>query len=215
MYPQSPNDPLKWLKSTINIFPLITSFWISVFESVIVFIGGDSEARTERRSGPLMHFIWNRCGSWLAPTSGGESGKSVFDWAADTWHHRHAAHHDGSHGVTSEVEQRRLGAAGWNRQTLVTLTEEPGFDYDVLFPYNLIIFNIITQPSWWSSSNLNQHVLVAEPLKVDHLIAKNYLVRFGLMRFSYVMSAVTFKLRSDSGQIRDHSRVVVSQSVAC
>lgn len=39
-------------------------------------------------------------------------------------------------------------------------------------PNNLIIFNIITQPSWWSSSNLNQHVLVAEPLKVDHLIAR-------------------------------------------
>lgn len=75
-------------------------------------------------------------------------------------------------------------------------------------PNNLIIFNIITQPSWWSSSNLNQHVLVAEPLKVDHLIAKNYLVRFGLMKFSYVMSAVTFKRRSDSGQIRDHSSVV-------
>lgn len=82
-------------------------------------------------------------------------------------------------------------------------------------PNNLIIFNIITQPSWWSSSNLNQHVLVAEPLKVDHLIAKNYLVRFGLMKFSYVMSALTFKLRSDSRQIREHSSVVVSQSVAC
>lgn len=55
---------------------------------------------------------------------------------------------------------------------VVTLTEEPGLDYELLFPYNLIIFNIITQPSWWSSSNLNQHVLVAEPLKVDHLIAR-------------------------------------------
>lgn len=39
-------------------------------------------------------------------------------------------------------------------------------------PNNLIIFNIITQPSWWSSSNLNQHVLVAEPLKVDHSSAR-------------------------------------------
>lgn len=39
-------------------------------------------------------------------------------------------------------------------------------------PNNLIIFNIITQPSWWSSSNLNQHVLVAEPLKDDHSSAR-------------------------------------------
>lgn len=37
---------------------------------------------------------------------------------------------------------------------------------------------------------------------------QNYLVRFGLMKFSYVMSVLTFKLRSDSGQIRDHSSVV-------
>lgn len=176
MYPQSPNDPLKLLKSTINIFPSITSFWISVFDSVIVFIGGDSEARTERRSGPLMHFIWSCCGSWLAPTSGCESGKSVFDWAADTWHHRHAAHHDGSHGVTRGHIRGRAETPRGRRveptNPVVTLTEEPGLDYELLFPYNLIIFNIITQPSWWSSSNLNQHVLVAEPLKVDHLIAR-------------------------------------------
>lgn len=224
MYPQSPNDPLKLLKSTINIFPSITSFWISVFESVIVFIGGDSEARTERRSGPLMHFIWNRCGSWLAPTSGGESGKSVFDWAADTWHHRHAAHHDGSHGVTSEVEQRRLGAAGWNRQTLVTLTEEPGLDYELLFPYNLIIFNIITQPSWWSSSNLNQHVLVAEPLKVDHLIARwwdlDNKTWSGLGWWSSATWCQRWLLnggliQAKSGITAVLCSVVVSQSVAC
>lgn len=122
---QSPNDPLKWLQSTINIFPSITSFCISVFESLIVFIRADSEARTQRRSGPQVHLIWDRCGSWLAQTSSGENRKSVFDWAADIWHHRHAAHHDGSHRVTS-------GGRGCNQHpdSDPVVTEEPRFAYD-------------------------------------------------------------------------------------